>query len=363
MSRLAFALLALLASTAPFRASAAEEAPPPADVYEGAVGDAPIVMKLEGSDGSYSGNYFYRSRRFDIDLSGDEAKGVLTLESRLTGDRLSLKRNGGGFDGELTTAKGKRLPAHLHKVSAAPGDVPADLPKEIDLYEKLRISGLALKADKAETVSGRNIRWYVEPKSGNRVFRIESGYPEPVMAAINRSLTGIQWLDVANYFGCPSSEGGSGRENSEVKNRYLSDDYVSFATFESWSCAGAAHPDFGIEEHTFDAKTGRELEVDDVLKFGKGPVPAKDSDAWYDYRGKTFSPALVALMKRLHPKEMKKPKEEDGCDYTDPEVWDFPTWYPTEKGLYVGAIFARVARVCDDPEWSVIPWAEVKKLR
>lgn len=358
MCRLALALVALLAPSL----AIAEDAPPP-QVYEGSVGDAPIVMKLEGSDGSFSGNYFYRSKRFDIDLSGDETKGVLALESRLTGDKLSLKRNATGFEGELTTAKGKKLPTRLTKVSAAPGDVPADLPAELDLYEKIRLAGLTLKADKAETVSGRNIRWYVEPKSGNRVFRIESGYPEPVIAAINKSLTGVQWTNVSHYFDCPSSQGGSGLENSEVKNRYLSDDYVSLATFESWDCAGAAHPDFGVEEHTYDATTGKELEIDDVLKFGKGPVPAKDSDAWYEYRGKTFSPGLVALLKKLYSKEMKKPKKEDDCDYSDTEVWDFPTWYPTEKGLYVGAIFARVARVCDDPEWPVIPWAEVKKKR
>jgi hypothetical protein len=58
---------------------------------------------------------------------------------------------------------------------------------------------------------------------------------------------------------------------------------------------------------------------------------------------------------------MKKPDNDDDCDYTDPEVWNFVNWYFTPKGLYVGAYFARVARNCDEPDWSIIPYRIVKK--
>jgi hypothetical protein len=78
---------------------------------------------------------------------------------------------------------------------------------------------------------------------------------------------------------------------------------VSFALTNSWDCAGAAHPDFGSEGHSFDAGTGKELSLDDLLKFGRGPTPQKDSDAWLEYRSKAFAPALVALLKRFHPKD------------------------------------------------------------
>lgn len=361
MLRTIASICALLAAAALFCSSAlAKDSEPTARIYEGVVGATPIVMSLERSDGSVSGNYFYRARRFDIDLYGDEKNGVLQFESHNTGDKFSLKPDGAGFTGSLTTAKGKTLPVHLKAIGAeATAAIPADAGDDLGLYERLRLSGLTLKPQNAETVAGRAIRWYVEPVSGARLFRLESGYEPPVMEAINKALTRIQWSSVSEYFGCPGSEGGPGIESSEVSKPYLSEAYVSFAINESWSCAGAAHPDFGMEGHSFDARTGKEIQLDEVLKFGKGPVPQKNSDAWYDYRGKTFAPSVVALLKRAHPRQMARPRG-DGCDYSDAEVWDFPSWRFTEKGLYVGASFARAARVCDNPEWSVIPYAALR---
>lgn len=361
MSRIAFSTSIFFASGALWPLAAIAD---DARVYEGSVGSAPIVLKLERSEGSVFGDYFYRSKRFDIALNGEAkktgAQGRVTLQSHITGDRFSLEPSGSGYAGSLTTAKGKTLPVELREVAAAPGNLPADLPEGLDLYEKTRLAGLALTPEKSETIAGRNIRWHVEPVSGQRLFRVESGYGAPVLETLNKRLAQIQWRNVSEYFGCPSMEGGAGVESKEIGAPYISDAYVSVAVNEDWSCAGAAHPDFGIEAHSFDAKTGREIELDDLLKYGRGPVPAKDSDRWYEYRSKTFAPALVALLERLYPKEMAVPKKEDDCDYADAEVWSFPAWRLTEKGLYVGASFARVMRVCDNPEWSVIPWSELK---
>jgi hypothetical protein len=54
---------------------------------------------------------------------------------------------------------------------------------------------------------------------------------------------------------------------------------------------------------------------------------------------------------------MAKPAGDEDCDYGDAGVWSFPAWHVTSQGLYLGASFARVARVCDNPEWSFIPLA------
>lgn len=363
MSRIGFAFLILAPGLLPGEAMATEAAPA-AKVYEGTVGSAPIVMSLEGSADSVSGNYFYRSQRFDIDLGGETKKGVVQLEAFATGDKISLKADGAGYMGSLTTAKGKTLPVHLQPVGPdAASNAPADAGDGLSLYERIHLSGLTLNPQKTETIAGRNLRWYVEPTSHARLFRIESGYDAPVMEAINKTLARIQWATVSEYFSCPGMDGGSGLENAEVSKPYLSDAHVSFSIDESWSCAGAAHPDFGMEGHSFDAKTGKEIELDDLLKFGKAPVPKKDSDPWFDYRSKTFAPGVVALLKRFYPKEMKAPKGEDDCNYSDAEVWSFPAWRLTEKGVYVGASFARAMRVCDNPKWSVIPYSALKESR
>ncbi len=363
VARAIFGLLVFSFVFLPFAALAKEGEPTPR-VYEGTVGASPVVVKLEGEGDGVSGQYFYRSKRFDIDLFGEEKNGALQLESRLTADKLRLKLEGSNYAGELTTKSGKTLAVQLRAVGPdAARDLPDDLPGDLGLYEKLQLSGLTLKPEKTATIAGRNIRWQVEPSSGNRLFRIENDYPAPAMEAINKALAQIQWREVSQYFGCPSAEGGAGIENSEASSPWLSDAYVSFSISDSWSCAGAAHPDFGMEGHSFDAQTGKEIALDDFIKFGKGPVPAKDTDAWYDYRSKTFAPGLVALLKRFHPKEMAKRKKDDDCDYSQTEVWDFPAWHLTEKGLYVGASFARAMRVCDNPEWAVIPWSALNKQK
>lgn len=96
-----------------------------------------------------------------------------------------------------------------------------------------------------------------------------------------------------------------------------------------------------------------------MLHFGPTPPPVEDSDAWYAYRGKAFATGVVALLKRYHPAEMAPPRkgDDDECSYSDPEVWDFPGWALTAKGLWLGAYFARVERACDAPDWAVIPWS------
>jgi len=313
----------------------------------GTVGASPIVMELQADATEPGGRYFYRRTRYDINFSGEAKSGVISLDAYATGDEFVLRSAGAGYAGEMTTKAGRRLPVSLHPLPAS------------DSYVAERRAGLALAAAGADTVSGHRLNWFVVAQTGTRLFRIASGYPPAATTAINAALEKAQWQEVDDYFACPGEGGGPGMEESRISSVYLSDDFVSWAWSSSWSCAGAAHPDFGTEGHSFSARTGRELTLDGLLSFGK--APPTDTDAWRDYRSSVFAPGLLAKLKALHPKEMAPPGPDDGCDYSDPGVWDFPTWYLTAKGLYVGAVFARVARNCDNPEWAVIPWSALKK--
>lgn len=313
----------------------------------GAAGASPIVMELQPGRGEPGGRYFYRRTRYDINFSGETKSGAMSLEGFTTGDKFVLRQSGTGYAGEMTTKAGRRLPVTLHPLPAG------------DSYEAERRAGLTLTPAGSYAVSSRQLRWYVEAQSGIRLFRIESGYPPAVTTAINSALQTAQWQEVDDYFACPGEGGGPGMEESRVSSVYLSADYVSWAWSASWSCANAAHPDFGTKGHNFSARTGRALTLDDLVSFGKAPPP--DTDAWRDYRSSAFAKGLVARLEALYPKQMAAPGSDDGCDYSDPGVWDFPTSYLTAKGLYVGAVFARVARNCDNPAWSVIPWSALNK--
>lgn len=334
----------------------------PEQVYQGSVGTAPIVMVLSQDKSEVFGQYFYRSARLDIDLSGSVHGQTLDLESRITGDKLHLTRSGATLSGTLTTAKARRLAVSL-RPAGAPAGLPADLPPKLSAYERWHLTGLQFAAQQAETINGRTIRWYREPLSGIRLFRIESGYAAPALAAVNHALARNQWQDVSAWFACTGYEGAPGIDSAEAQKPWLGANHVSYVWNASWSCAGAAHPDFATTGYSFDMRTGQALKLDDILHFGTTPVPAEDSDAWYSYRSKRFAPGVVALLERHHPENMAKPAEgdEDGCDYSDPEVWNFPAWALSEKGLWLGAYFARVQRACDAPDWAIIPWSALER--
>ena len=326
-------------------------------LYEGTAGTAPIVVELDTDSDVPTGRYFYSRTRFDIDLSGERQGEGVTLESRLTEDKLVLKRNGHGLFGTLTTGKGRTLPVSLRP--AAPPAPPAGAPADLDGYARMQLAGLSFLPGSAERISSRTIRWYNEPISKTRLFRLESGYAPEALRTINAALARTQWEHVQNWFGCPGFDGGAGMDTDEASTPYLDDRFVSYKWDSGWSCAGAAHPDFGTTGITYDARTGAGLKLEDLLRFGTTAPPAEQSDGWYSYRGDRFAPGLVALLKRYHPTEMAdigQNAEDDECNYADPDVWDFPAWYLTAKGLYVGAYFARVQRACDAPDWSVLPW-------
>jgi hypothetical protein len=230
---------------------------------------------------------------------------------------------------------------------------------DLSLYERHQLAGLSLVPGSIRQDGPRALRDRREPVSGITLFRIESGYPAPVLARINAALERQQWERVSQWFSCEGFDGQSGMDVSEARAPYLSDDFVSYAWFASWSCAGTAHPDFGTQGMTFDARTGRELRLEDLLYFGNPPAPQPDTPAFFDYRGDIFAPRIVSLLGQLYPNEMQPADgeaAEDQCDYTDTSVWDFPSWYLTEKGLHLGAYFGRAQRPCDEPDWSVIPW-------
>lgn len=330
-------------------------------LYAGTVGSGRIVMELEGTDGDIRGRYFYRKYRLDIGLKGTRTGGALILESPNSGDRMTLRTTNAGLSGSLTTKDARRLAVRLSPITANAVSTNGIHTKLADRspYEREQLADLALVAGDVMQHGARTLRNWREPVSGIALFRIENGYPAPVLEKINAALETQQWERVSQWFTCEGYDGEPGMEISEARAPYFSNDFVSFAWFASWSCAGTAHPDFGTQGHTFDARSGRELSLEDLLYLGVGPAPEADTSAFYAYRSEIFAPRVVALLTQLYPEEIK-PAEgesiEDACDYADPSMWDFPSWYLTREGLYIGAYFARVQRPCDEPDWSVIPW-------
>ncbi|WP_408950827.1 hypothetical protein [Lysobacter sp. Hz 25] len=342
-----------------------------AELWQGSIGGLPVVVSLDG-DTDIDGQYFYRKHLLDQRLQGrrdDDAHLHLRVETRdgEVTERWELWPKGRDLLGQWQGGKGKKLPIQLHKVDIAALRAGADGARYRrgvdDGYEALRIGALELKSGKRETFAGHRLQWWVEPRSGIDLFQVESGYDVATLARINAVLRERQWKSVASYFQCKSFEMGE-YEQTTIP-RYMDERVLSVSLFTSYDCGGA-HPDFGDSPLNLDVRSGRELELEDVLWLGKGRPPRPNDDdraeyqRWSGYRDDTLAPWLVATLSKLYPAEMAAPKADQGCDYRELSDWNLPSWHLRPEGLYVGPIFARVGRACEYPQWPVIPWKLVE---
>jgi hypothetical protein len=358
----------------------------PLSVFTGTLGKANIVVELDlNKPDEVTGRYFYQKHRLDLPLNGTLKDNELSLNEGADDfddtarPTLTLDHDDqGNLQGTWTDTAGKSLPLML--TPAVLPDAPDDsFPGSLvhsDSYEYLRLSGLSLVEGKRQEFMGYTLQWWSEPQSQISLFDIVSGYPEKELAAINQKLRARLWQEVIGWHACmlSASRFGEGEYSQTVTPTYLNQKVVSISIFTNYDCGGA-HPDFGEAPINMSAKTAEPLSLEDVLWVGEGKpfhyIDAEDraspgnSDVDFDtfaaYREKSFAHWLVKQMALAHPTEMTKPTEEsdDDCDYSEAQVWNFPAWYFTEKGIYFGPTFARVKRSCESPDWSILPWTAI----
>ena len=357
-------------------------------VFTGTLGKMPIVVELNTTQqDEITGRYFYEKYHRDLELSGSLQDSTLNLvegNNRYGDDKplptLKLKSTANGWQGEWQNPKGKKLPVQLTEAklpapSATTLPFIATLPKS-DPYEYLRLQGLKLKPEKKENFMGYDLQWWTEPESKIALFTVESGLPKDDLQRVNQQLLGRLWSEVISYHGCQLQGGENVEFMQQAQPQLISPAVVSLNISTSYYCGGA-HPDFGDSPLNIDVNTGHPLSLEDVLWVGEGkpllhaerdslgdqPLNEKESAARSTYQREVLVPWLIKQLTTLYPDEMKKPAEgdEDSCDYTDESIWGYPSWHFTPKGLYLGAYFARVARACDAPEWSVLPYSLIKQ--
>lgn len=346
-------------------------------LLQGKVGGSEVVMTLEiGKDREVSGRYFYRKYLQDIALDGQLATdGSLVLGENLPYDTtrsdFRLKADGKGWRGEWRGPKAKQAVS----VSLQPYQ-PAEWPRsedaarstmrQSDPYNYVRLAAMQLKPGKRETVQGRGLQWWQEPVSKVTFFRLEAGYPDAVSERLNQQLAMAQWQSVAAYFDCIAGGARSAGADYEVSVTpgLLGAQLFSTRIQTAYFCGGA-HPDFEDSSLNLDVASGRELALEDILWLGKKPAGPLRNDKGElldpQYSTAVFNPWLLRTLQQLHPAEFAEDSGDEGCDYHDPGVWHDSGWRLTPKGIVFGAYFPRVARVCDNPDWSVIPWAVVKR--
>ncbi|QXH71802.1 hypothetical protein KSS92_21030 [Pseudomonas atacamensis] len=355
-------------------------------VFTGTLGKMPIVVELNiTQQDEVTGRYFYEKYHRDLPLSGALQNSTLTLtegNNRYGDDKplstLELEETGSGWQGEWKSPQGKKLPVKLIEARlTAPtsSTLPfiAALPYS-EPYEYLRLQGLKLKPAKKENFMGYDLQWWTEPETKISLFSVESGLSKDDQQRVNQQLLGRLWNEVISYHGCQLQGGENVEFMQQVQPKMISPAVVSLNISTSYYCGGA-HPDFGDSPLNIDVKTGHPLSLEDVLWVGEGkpllhaerdslgdePLSKDESNARDQYVSKELVPWVIKQFTALYPTEMKTPTGDDDCNFQDESIWGTSPWYFTEKGLYLGAYFARVQRSCDRPDWSILPYSLVKQ--
>ncbi|MBT9268461.1 hypothetical protein KKQ10_26625 [Pseudomonas sp. MG-9] len=355
-------------------------------VFTGTLGKMPIVVELNTTQqDEVTGRYFYEKYHRDLELSGSLQDSTLSLvegNNRYGDDKplptLKLEETANGWQGEWQSPQGKKLPVKLAEAKL-PAPTSATLPFIAALpngepYEYLRLQGLKLKPEKKENFMGYDLQWWTEPETKISLFSVESGLSKDDQQRVNQQLLGRLWNEVISYHSCQLRGGENVEFMQQAEPKMISPAVVSLNISTSYYCGGA-HPDFGDSPLNIDVKTGHPLSLEDVLWVGEGkpllhaerdslgdkPLSEAESDVRYRYVSKELVPWVIKQFTALYPTEMKKPAQDDDCDFTDESIWGTSPWYFTDKGLYLGAYFARVQRSCDRPDWSILPYAVVKQ--
>ena len=339
-------------------------------LLDGEIDKYSIVMEIDTYDSVCNIKYFYLNQYKDILLEGTiDDKGQIKVITEDRGDanvnkeKFDLKKTSTGYTGTWVSGN-KLLPVNLKETSPEKYKNQYEHLKDVkvlkqeDPYNYIKTSNLIFILDSSSINGNIQVSWYREKYSGIIMPRIKNGYTTTAIQKINNSLLEVHLQESKNYLEC--SSGAFGEYLLSADYIFSNKNLLSININVSWYCGGA-HPDFGSEGLNFNTQTGELMKFDELFWFTNTKPPEEYSALWSDYRD-TLASKVVEVFKKLYPEQMKPPDEnsEGECDYSDEYVWHFPNWYFTDKGLYLGAVFGRVARSCDSPEWSVIPYRLLK---
>ena len=338
---------------------------------QGTVGSYPIAMRISCFEDSSCSDtrYYYKKVLKDIVLDGNRNGKHFTLHTseynkEAVRETFDLQQQGDEtFTGSWTSGN-KKLPVKLSSIKTAAIHHPYKSAKEVgkeavaDAYEYLRSSLLSFVRDSVTKYKNKELVWLHEKGSGFSFFRLGNGFSTVQLQKINPLLEAIHLENAMNQLSCSSPWGGSIDFTVDVS--YLDNNLFAFHIFASWSCGGA-HPDFGGNGYLIELNTGRQFDIDDILAFDTSVTTEARSgfDKYSQYRSDFFAPKLMALMSKVHGFEA--PKSEEDCDYTDVEIWDFPSWKFTPEGIEFTPIFGRVMRACENA--YLLPFGQLQPYK
>jgi hypothetical protein len=339
---------------------------------QGTIGKYPIYMSFEEYDTDdeiTDVRYFYTSSLKDIVLSVNlkNKNYIFTFDK----EKIELtKTSASSFEGKWTNLiSTKSLPISLKNVNIDTIKNPFDnlamvkKMKEELPYDYIKTSFIKLNRDSTQVYKNKSFVWLNESHCKMSFFRLANGFSKQTLALINPKLDEIHINEILAQLSCSSQwEYNNKGESIEysVDISYLTENLLGFQIFSSWFCGGA-HPDFGTQGYLLDLNNAQSYELEDVVIFDKSATTREKGgfDAYSDYKLIYFAPTIVKLMKEEH--HFEKPTDENDCDYTDEENWDFVSWCMTESGIEFTPYFPRASRNCE--EAFLIPFEKLRKYK
>ncbi|MGX7667214.1 hypothetical protein [Flavobacterium pedocola] len=328
---------------------------------EGKLGKSKIYMYLEVYDteeNAVQARYFYESSLKDIVLEGTLVNGKFELffkdyATDKIFEKFELTRlPNNRFKGFWSNQAAKKTALELKPIDFSKFKTNPIVKKEDDPLDVIKLQFIKFSKDSTSLYNHKKIDWYSEKHCKVPFFRLSDDFAAASREKINPQLNTIHLEEVLSQLNCSTrynySE-GNGIEYT-VKIGFLNKDLLGFEMFRSWDCGGA-HPDFGGQGYLLDFNTGKSYQLDEIIAFDKSVTYDKDNNfsAYSEYRTKYFAPKLFELINATQ--HFKKPadSEEDGCDYTNLEFWNFVSWHFTADGIEFTPYFYRAARSCEEP--------------
>lgn len=313
---------------------------------QGHIGSFPIFMSISDyskdnpeDENNLMGRYFYQSSLKDIVLRGFVKGDTFTLrvedDVSETAETFLLIQKGDEFVGEWKNKKGKVLKVSLEPINISSLNNKYD---NLGIVQKLKIENkydyarsafIILNRDTVTTKNEKSFIWFSEKHCDASFFRLGNGFSKKQLLVLNPILDEIHFENILSQLSCASDwsySKGDGIEYS-VGIDYLDSNLIGFEVFSSWYCGGA-HPDFGGIGYLLDLNSGKSYDLNDV----------------YD-----LSPEIIYNLIDRKEHFQKPTNEDDYCDYTDMEVWQYSRWIITKEGVKFTPYFYRAARACEEP--------------
>lgn len=346
---------------------------------KGTLGKSEIYMSFTDYTMDYSNEneisdvlYFYKKSLKDIVLRGTKNDNTFTFyfdqEDEKFKEKFSLTMDENkNFTGTWEAQDGKKLNVTLLPISTDQLNNPfthqdfIKKMKETDPYNYAKSSFLTFQNDSISTFNTKHFQWISETHASTYGFLLGDNFDSIIRKKQNEFLEKTILENALDQLSCASEweySSGNGIEYT-IKLTYLDENLLGFKIFSSFYCGGA-HPDFGSEGFLLNLSSGKRYDIDEIVAFDSSVVMYSEEPdnftEFAEYKEKYFAPHLVQMMKEIQ--HFESPGNEEECDYTDPENWNFVSWSYEENGIAFIPIFARVLRSCE--EEFIIPFEKLK---